>query len=184
MYTNLRHNGRNVDALVILPPVQAAFFRHIRQVNINTWQQASLRETLYIIKSVSGAFAGHQSAAVILLLQRDAAVPPRGGEVEVRGYEAPVWRRVGEEHDGQAGETVGDGAQTQEEKHLLLEKSPFPEEGGCSFIIGHVCGCCAPGARSRAELTRRTDEDFGVVISKAAFLFQPLNHPPHHHPLC
>ncbi len=64
-----------------------------------------------------------------LLLQRDAAVLPRRCEVEVRGDEAAVGRRVGEEHDGQAGETVGDDAQTEEEKHLLLEPSPLPEEG-------------------------------------------------------
>lgn len=146
--TNLGRDCRNVHALVILPPVQAAFCCHIRQVDINAGQQASLRETQDVFSFVPGALARHQSAAVALLLQRDAAVLPCGGEVGVRGNEAAVVRRVGEEHDRQAGETVRDDAQTEEEKHLLLETSPFPEEGGCGFIVGHVvCGSYWAGLR-------------------------------------
>lgn len=74
---------------------------------------------------------------MVVHLQWDAAVPPRGGEVDVLGDEAAVGRRVSEKHDGQGGETVGYGAQAEQEKHLLLERSPFSEEGGGSFVVGH-----------------------------------------------
>lgn len=101
--TNLSSDGRSVHTPVVLPPMQAAFCCHIRQVNISPGQQASVRETHYIFKFVSGAFAGYPIAAVGVYHQRDAAVPPCGGEVDVLGNEAAVRRRVGKEHDGQGG---------------------------------------------------------------------------------
>ena len=159
-------DGRDVHTPVVLPPVQAALRSHMRQININARQQASVRETLHIFKFVSGALAGHQSAAVALLLQRDAAVPPGAGEVDVRRDEAAVGRRVGDEHDGEAGETVGNDGQTEEKKNLLLETSPLPEEGGCILNVAHV----ARGrlyAQSGAGLEGM--RDFGVGISKAVF---------------
>lgn len=78
-----------------------------------------------------------RQCAAPVLLQRDAAVPPRGGQIEARGYEAPVGRGVREKHDAQGGEPVGDGAQAEQEKHLLLETSPLPEESDCSLIVDH-----------------------------------------------
>lgn len=105
-----------------------------------------------------------------LLLQRDAAVPPGGGEVDVRGDEAAVGRRVGDEHDGQAGETIGNDGQTEEKKNLLLETSPLPEEGGCILNVAHVARgrFYAPGASGAGLKGMR---DFEVGISKAVGVF-------------
>lgn len=137
-HTHLRYDGGDVHAVVVLPPVQAALCCHFRQVNIHAGQQTHVRKIPYSVKFISGALAGHPSSAAALQLQRDAAVHPCGAEVDVRGNETAVFRRVGEENDAQGGETGGDGDGTEEEKNLLLETAPFPEEGGCSLVVGHV----------------------------------------------
>lgn len=155
--TNLGHDGGDVHAAVILPAVHAGFLWHVRQVHIDAWLQASPREPYYVLQPVSGASAGLQSAALAVSLRRDAAVPPRGAEVDARGDEAAVRRRVGEEHDGEAGEAVGDDGHAEQEEDLLLEAAPLPEEGGGSLVVAHVaCGSLSRTLRiGRAEMWRR-----------------------------
>lgn len=135
--TNLRHHRRCVDALIVLPSVQTALCCNGRPVNISG-QQAPVGKTLHLCKFVSGAEAALRSAAAAFLLQRDAAVLPRGCQVGLRGNEAVVVRAAGQKDHGQCGVAAGDGPQAQEVKDLLLETAPFPQEGGGRVVVRHV----------------------------------------------
>lgn len=132
--------------MVVLPPVHTAFCRHGGQVNIRSGQQASLRVTQHRVQSVPGAPAGHQSRAAPILLQRRAAVPPRRRQVQVRGQEAAVSRRVRQEDEGQGQEAVGEDTDAEEDEDGPLEASPLSQEGGGVFIT------CGFGGGGRAGL--------------------------------
>lgn len=158
--THLGHHGGRVDALVVLPAVQAALGRHVCQVNIHARQQVPLREAHHVLQPVPGALAGRQAASGALL-RRDAAVPPRSAHVGVRRDEAAVLRRVGQKHDGETDVAGGDAAQAEEEEHLLLEASPLAQERGGAFEVAHA----ARGGR--------TGGDVGLGILTAV-----SSHPP------
>lgn len=126
-----------------------------------------------MVQSVSGALAERERAAV-LLLQRDAAVPPRRAQVQVRGDDASVKRRVGEEDDGQSREAVWDESQTEQEKHLLLETSPLSQEGGVRLVVRHAAVFGGAGAAATCW-TQSGLGELTVVISVGA---TTSSHPP------
>lgn len=143
MDTHLRNDGRFVDTVVVLPPVKASLRGHGGQIDVHAGQQVTLRETQQVFQSVPGAPGGGARAA----LQRDAGVPPRGCQVEMRGDEAVVRRRVREEDDAHDDQSVGDCAEAESEKHLLLEAAPLSQERSGFFEeVGlriRVCSVCA-----------------------------------------
>lgn len=165
--TNLGHDCRRVDALIVVPSVQTALCWHGWPVHISR-QQATVGKTLHVCEFVSGAGAAlrRAAAAAASLLQRDAAVLPRGCQVGLRGDEAVVLRRSGQKNHWQGDVTDGDGPQAQEVKNLLLEAAPFSEEGGGRIVVRHVAPRLDSPSGRRA---RRV-----VGMSKAL----ALSHPP------
>lgn len=145
-WTHLGHDGGGELAVVVLPSVQTALCRHGGQIDVHPGQQASLRVVQHRVQPVPGAAAGRRSRSAAVLLQRDAAVPPRRGEVEVSGQEAAVSRRVRQEHEGQGEEAVGEDADAEEGEDGPLEASPLPQEGGGVLIV------CALGCAWRGGL--------------------------------
>lgn len=129
--TNLRDDGGDVHAAVVLPAVQTAFCGHGGHVDIDPGQPVPLREALQLLELVPGAAAG------AVPLQRDAAVPPRRAQVHLRRDVAVMRRRAGEEDDGQPCEAIGDDGEAEEEENLALEQSPVPQEGGRSLEVLH-----------------------------------------------
>lgn len=170
--TDLRHDCWCVDALVVLPSIQAALRCHGWPVDISR-QQAPLGMTLHVCEFVSWAEAALRSTAVASLLQRDAAVLPHACQVGLRGDEAVVLRGSGQKNHRQCGVAAGDGPQAQQVKHLLLETAPFSEKSGGRVVVRHV---------GRAWVhwvdAGRTTE-FRVSISKAL----AISHPPGNIPM-
>lgn len=163
--TNLGHDCWRVDALIVVPSIQTALCCHGWPVYISR-QQATVGKTLHVCEFVSGAEAALRRAAAASLLQRDAAVLPRGCQVGLRGDEAVVLRRSGQKNHRQRDVTDGDGPQAQEVKNLLLEAAPFSEEGGGRVVVRHV----APRLDSLSG--RRAHRVVGMSKALA------LSHPP------
>lgn len=165
-FTNLRHDCWCVDAVIVLPSIQAALCCHGWPVNISG-QQVPLGITLHVCEFVSGAEAALRCAAAAPLFQRDAAVLPHGRQVGLGGDAAVVLRRSGQKNHRQRGVTAGDGPQAQKVKHLLLKTAPFSEEGGGRVVVRHV----GRGWVHRVDAVRT---GFTVGISKAL----AISHPP------